>query len=317
MHSADKSYLCDAEKNHAMQTLNLQSLADSHLDVRYNRHVAVFSGFNDMRNRNMPDILIDGFLFVVVTRGIAQLSVEEHIYQLQAGDIVTCKPRHIFERSMMSMDFDALILFISPEYVTQLSQVVRLEWTHAMYATTYQVLHADEPLLKRCHLYFDMLRNLLSCPATPNKEMSLCLLFASMAYDLRDLRQLNEEELLHQTYSSGENIMRRFMQRLHSPGEPFLKVHEYAALFHVTPKYFSSICKRLTGRTANQIIGEETIRLAQIYLRDSSKNIKQIAALLGFKNQSHFGRFFRLHIGMSPQQFRDGKTMQDTMPEET
>lgn len=298
--------------NNAMQTLNLQSLADSHLDVRYNRHVAVFSEFNDMRNRNMPDILIDGFLFVVVTRGVAQLSVEEQTYQLQVGDIVTCKPRHIFERSMMSMDFDAQVLFISPEYVNQLTQVVRLEWTHAMYATTYQILHADESFLKRSRLYFDMLRNLLSCPATPNKEMSLCLLFASMAYDLHDLRQINAEEVLHQTYSSGENILHQFMQRLHTPGEPFLKVGEYAALFHVTPKYFSSVCKRLTGRTANQIIGEETIRLAQIYLRDSSKNIKQIAALLGFKNQSHFGRFFRIHVGMSPQQFRDGKTMPET-----
>ena len=43
-------------------------------------------------------------------------------------------------------------------------------------------------------------------------------------------------------------------------------------------------------------------------LRDSSKSIKQIASSMGFKNQSHFGRFFRLQVGVSPQQYRDGKT---------
>jgi AraC-like DNA-binding protein len=131
-----------------------------------------------------------------------------------------------------------------------------------------------------------------------------------MAYDFHDLQRFQDEEVLHQSYSFSENILRLFMQHLHDPSQPFLKVNVYASLFHITPKYFSSICKRLTGRTANQLISYEIMRSAQISLRDSSKSIKQIAASLGFKNQSHFGRFFRLHTGVSPQQYREGKSRQ-------
>ena len=32
-----------------------------------------------------------------------------------------------------------------------------------------------------------------------------------------------------------------------------------------------------------------------------------IAAMLGFRNQSHFGRFFRHQTGVSPQQYRESK----------
>ena len=290
-----------------MEKLDLQAIADSRLHFHYNDHIALFCDFDEVRNLNISDILIEGFFFAMVTHGQAQFSVEEKTYQLQEGDIITCKPRNIFENSMMSMDFNALVLFLSPEYVAQLSQLVRMEWTHSMFSSSYKILHADEMAMKRYRLYFDLLRNHLSRPETPHKELSLRLLFASMAYDLHDLHNFQDEELMRQTYSSGENILRRFMQHLHDPAQPYLNVNGYANLFSITPKYFSSICKRLTGRTANQLISEEIIRSAQIMLHDSSKSIKQIAAMMGFKNQSHFGRFFRQQTGMSPQQYREGK----------
>ena len=290
-----------------MEKLDFQAIIDSKLNFHCNDHIAIFNDFEEVRSRNISDVLVEGFLFALVTHGQAQISVEDKTYQLRKGDVITCKPRNIFERSMMSMDFNALLLFLSPEYVAQLSQMVRMEWTYSMFSTSHKILHADEMAENRFRLYFDLLQNHLSCPDTPHKELSLRLLFASMAYDLHDLHKFQDEELLHQTYSSGENILRQFMQHLHNPALPYLNVNGYAALFSITPKYFSTICKRLTGKTANQLISEEIVRSAQIAMRDSSKSIKQIASLMGFKNQSHFGRFFRQQTGLSPQQYRESR----------
>lgn len=297
-----------------MEKLDFQAIVDSKLNFHRNDHIAIFSDFEEVRSLNVSDILVEGFLFAVVTHGQAQLSVDENTYHLKVGDVVTCKPRNIFEKSMMSMDFNALVLFLSPEYVAQLSQMVRMEWTYSMFSSSHKILHADEMAVNRYRLFFSLLQNHLSSPDTPHKELSLRLLFASMAYDLHDLHKFEEEELLRQTYSSGENILRRFMQHLHDPSLPYLNVNGYASLFNITPKYFSSVCKRLTGRTANQLISDEIIRSSQISLRDSSKSVKQIAALMGFKNQSHFGRFFRQQTGISPQQYRDGKILRHAVP---
>lgn len=292
-----------------MEKLDFQAIVDSKYSFHGNDYMALFSDFDEVRNLSIPDVLIEGFLFVVVTQGQAQISVDDRTYHLKAGDVVTCKPRIIFERSMVSMDFNALLLFLSPEYVSQLSQMVRMEWTYSMFSVSHNILHADEMTVERFRLYFDLLRNHLSSPDAPHKEVSIRLLFASMAYDLHDLHKFQDEELIHQTYSSGENILRQFMQHLHDPSQPYLNVNEYASLFSITPKYFSSVCKKLTGKTASQLISDEIVRSAQIILRDSSKSIKQIAAMLGFKNQSHFGRFFRQQTGVSPLQFREGKAL--------
>ena len=290
-----------------MEKLDFQAIVESKLNFHCNDHIAIFSDFEEVRNLDISDILVEGFLFAVVTHGQAQVSVDEKTYKLQEGDIITCKPRNIFEKSMMSMDFNALVLFLSPEYVAQLSQMVRMEWTYSMFSSSHKILHADAMAVNRYRLYFDLLKNRLSSSDTPHKEISLRLLFASMAYDLHDLHNFKSEELHRQTYSSGENILRQFMQHLHDPSLPYLNVNEYAGMFNITPKYFSSVCKRLTGRTANQLISDEIVRSAQILLRDSSKSIKQIAAMMSFKNQSHFGRFFRQQTGVSPQQYREGK----------
>ena len=292
-----------------MEKLDFQTFIDSKLSLHNNEHIAIFCDFDEVRNHTISNLLVEGFLFVVVTHGHAQVSIEDNTYHLQVGDIVTCKPRNIFEKSMMSMDFNALVLFISPDYMAQLAQMVRMEWTYSMFSSSHRILHADEMTVKRCRLYFDLLKNHLSSPDSPHKELSLRLLFASMTYDLQDLQKSQDEQRLHQTYSSAENILRKFMQHLHDPSQPYLSVREYASLFNITSKYFSSVCKRLTGKTANKLISDEIVRSAQIMLRDSSKSIKQIATMIGFKNQSHFGRFFRQQTGVSPQRYREGKTL--------
>ena len=302
-------YLCNRKKKKSMEKFDIHAIKDSRFSFFGNNHILLFRDFDQLRKHNISDVLVEGFLFAVVTHGQAQISIDDRTYQLREGDVIICKPRNIFEKSMMSLDFNALLLFLSPEYVAQLSQMIRMEWTYSMFSSSYKIFHADEMAVSRFRLYFDLLQNRLSCPESPHKDLSLRMLFVSMAYDLHDLHKFQDEELMRQTYSSGENILRKFMQNLHDPSRPYLNVNEYANLFHITPKYFSSVCKRLTGKTANQLISDEIVRSAQIALRDSSKSVKQIAASLGFKNQSHFGRFFRQQTGVSPQQYREGKMM--------
>jgi AraC-like DNA-binding protein len=109
------------------------------------------------------------------------------------------------------------------------------------------------------------------------------------------------------THSPAEYIFERFIQLLEDPHQPFLSVNKYATLLNITPKYFSSVCKKLSGKTANEIIIEEIIKQAKLLLRDNSLSIKQVADLLNFSNQSHFGTYFHRYTGLSPQQFRSEK----------
>ena len=73
------------------------------------------------------------------------------------------------------------------------------------------------------------------------------------------------------------------------------------------PAVVEEFCKKVSGKTAKEIIQEETIKQAKLLLRDNSLSIKEVADRLNFTNQSHFGTYFHRHTGLSPQQFRGEK----------
>ena len=114
-----------------------------------------------------------------------------------------------------------------------------------------------------------------------------------------------KEFLMKREYISAENIMQKFLSLIQNESIAYLNVTEYANLLHISPKYFSSACKKLTGKTASEIINEEIIKQSSFLLRNNKLSIKQISSRLGFVNQSHFGTFFRRHTGLSPQQYRE------------
>ena len=78
----------------------------------------------------------------------------------------------------------------------------------------------------------------------------------------------------------------------------------YAELQHITPRYFSSIIKEKSGQTASRWIVQLVIAEAKRYLESTDLSIKEVAAMLNFPNQSFFGKYFKQHVGMSPNDYR-------------
>ena len=82
-------------------------------------------------------------------------------------------------------------------------------------------------------------------------------------------------------------------------------MESYAAELCISPKYLSVICKRCSGKTANEWITEHVIEDIRYYLKQTDLSIKQICDRLGFPNSSFFGRYVKDHFGMPPSQFRN------------
>ena len=74
-----------------------------------------------------------------------------------------------------------------------------------------------------------------------------------------------------------------------------------------TPIYLSNVVKRVTGSTVGDHIANCLVRQAKSLLLTTVLSVQEIADRLGFKNQSHFGTFFRRAVGVSPRAFREGK----------
>jgi AraC family transcriptional activator of pobA len=101
------------------------------------------------------------------------------------------------------------------------------------------------------------------------------------------------EELLNEYFQSGNP---------ETSGLP--SVAFCAGELNLSANYFGDLVKKETGKTAQEYIQSKVIDLAKERIFDQSKSVSQIASELGFKYPQHFTRFFKQHVGQTPNQYR-------------
>ena len=81
----------------------------------------------------------------------------------------------------------------------------------------------------------------------------------------------------------------------------------YARQLCITPKYLTTLIKRISGLSVSEWIDNYVIIEAKTLLKYSTMSIQEIAYCLNFPNQSFFGKYFRSHTGMTPSAYRMSK----------
>jgi len=108
---------------------------------------------------------------------------------------------------------------------------------------------------------------------------------------------------------SSNNRQRQLVSRVnefiatHMDGDLSLVAIADAVHFH--PVYLSRIYKEHAGISLSDYIAKERLSTACQMLRTSQVQISAIAKSTGFTSSNYFSRWFRKHIGLTPQEYRD------------
>ena len=81
-------------------------------------------------------------------------------------------------------------------------------------------------------------------------------------------------------------------------------VGDYAEALHITPNYLTTTVKKLTGKSAKDLIQDRLLVESKSLLKFSGLDIAEIAYRLNFQEPTHFTRFFKKLSGMTPNKFR-------------
>ena len=81
----------------------------------------------------------------------------------------------------------------------------------------------------------------------------------------------------------------------------------YAEQLNITPQHLCTTIKQITGFTASDIIARMVILDAKAQLKSTELTIQEISYSLNFPNVSFFGKYFKRHVGMSPQAYRNSQ----------
>ena len=107
----------------------------------------------------------------------------------------------------------------------------------------------------------------------------------------------------HKNPEIKQELIQQFNQMIDDPNCNYRFVKEYAKELHVNQSYLNDIIKKTTGKTASYWIQKKQLNLSKLLLIKESENLKTIANNLGFKNATHFSRFFKQHSGQSPSAY--------------
>lgn len=105
--------------------------------------------------------------------------------------------------------------------------------------------------------------------------------------------------------SKGQLVVRRFQNYIQG-ANPIsnVKVNEVADHLGLSPQNLNAICRKVSGKSASELIAEQVILEAKRYLIHSDNNISEIAFALRFSDPSHFVKYFKKNVGETPQAFR-------------
>lgn len=96
----------------------------------------------------------------------------------------------------------------------------------------------------------------------------------------------------------------KFIYSLHLNVKTIRSVSFYADEANLSLSHFTRIVKEKTGKTPSEWIATMTIVNAKLLLKQTDMSIKEVAAELHFPEQFTFRKFFKLHVGIPPKEYR-------------
>lgn len=97
---------------------------------------------------------------------------------------------------------------------------------------------------------------------------------------------------------------KQFIQLLGEHYREERSVGYYARRLCITPKYLTTLIKRISDKSASEWIDSYVILEAKTLLKNSHMSVQEVTYHLNFPNQSFFGSYFKRHTGVSPSQYK-------------
>jgi len=227
----------------------------------------------------------------VIRRGFISISNNAHPTKIQFTKN--------FHGYLISMDFNLFLDMLrsaSPSPAVFSEHFRRMGGLSGMQAEEVRTLSKDS-------------RNILSTLGRKEHLMleKICMQFCGiLVTDLIDMLWKRHENIPKKNYymDRGDEILRQFMHLAAQNIEKETKVGFYAEKLFISKQYLSEVILKKTCHTIGVVLSTFRFEWSMRYINDPSMTIQQIASRMSFPDQSSFGKFFKMHSGSSPAQYR-------------
>lgn len=137
----------------------------------------------------------------------------------------------------------------------------------------------------------------------PGRDMLLNALIGALAVHV-SRRALHGRARPRPRQERGRDHLNHFQALIEARFQQQPSIEALARELDITPAHLNTLCRRLAGRSALQLLHERLLLEAKRNLTYTNMTVSQVADHLGFTEPAYFTRFFKRHTGLSPRRFR-------------
>ena len=249
---------------------------------------------------------IDAFIIGVGTEGETSVSFNLHEFRLKKDSMFIFTPKNILQVNSQQY-FKADVIAISPDFMRRINIDIKNIMPLFLKFVENPALTLTPEESRSMRGMIAQIERETRGPETHFSFDIVSGLIAATIYKVGDIMYHYLAEHPEGQNNSHNRAKEYFKQFTHLLGEHFREersVGFYARQLCITPKYLTTLIKRISGQSVSEWIDNYVILEAKTLLKYSTMSIQEIAYYLNFPNQSFFGSYFKRNTGMSPSQYK-------------
>ena len=252
---------------------------------------------------------LNALIIGVGTGGETSLTSNLQEFRLKKDSLFIFSPKHILQVQSNNR-FKAHLIVIAPDFLKRINiDTKRMMPLFLQFGSLpcMELTHAESQSLRS---FISMVEQELKGSETDFSSEIIGGLIAATIYKVGDIltHYLTEHpEVDSPIHNRAEEYFRQFTELLGEHYKHERSVGFYARQLCITPKYLTTLIKRISGKSVSEWIDNYVILEAKTLLKYSNMSVQEIAYYLNFPNQSFFGSYFKRNAGMSPSQYKAKK----------
>lgn len=272
--------------------------------VDYNDNDIVI--IDNIKNVELPESAKASMnIIAICTNGRVQANMNSQPISLNKNQIIICPTNTTISDIMLSPDLEVMAILFTNRILQSFLHEKMNVWNDIIYRYKMHTFSLYDFEIEFLQHFYEMLRICFNAGKdnpyfTDVVQSLLRSAFIGLIGMLKQsFKNIKADSKLHTN-----SIFQQFLELLGSSAVKHRSVASYASELCISTKHLTNICKKKTGKTANEWITEYVIEDIRYYLRDTDMPLKQICDTLGFPNPSFFGKYVKEHFGTTPAQLR-------------
>jgi AraC-like DNA-binding protein len=289
-------------KQSKVTRLDLRDVPEVYHNLKYNDGEIFFADNITSIPGLMKQFQVNFIAYVMVLDGTLSLDLNAVTYHLGKNCSLVVDRKVIIDNVEHSDNFRCLICALSSDMGFSFINKHLMQSVLRIHANPVIEMGQDD--MDLMVKYYDLLTFKMDHPDMNFGNQTMREIIRCFAFDL--LSNINKhvdkegDDMLRQS----DRIFRRFMLMLAESSGVNRSVKSCADELCVSPKYLTSVCRKLNNCTASELIASSAISRIKQLLLYSDMSIKEVAAEMGFDNLSFFGKYVKKHLGLSPNHYR-------------